>query len=371
MTPRHRAVHLLLACGLLAFASLLPAADETPLAHHSLRDARIEGRGWTDTKSSFDRLPGKAEGTVRDPVWNLSRDSAGMAARFVTDAKRIDVRWTLKKERLALPHMAATGVSGIDLYVRASDRHPGRWRWLATARPTKFPTNEWTLVKEMTGEPREYLLYLPLYNGVEQVDLGVPEGASFNTGPPRSAGVRPVVVYGTSIVQGGCATRPGMAYPAIAGRALDWPMINLGFSGNGRSEPEMARLLAELDPAVYVLDGLPNLRPAQVAERVGPFIRTLREAHPTTPIVLVENVVYQNADFIASRRESYQGKNAELRKIYGRLIAAGDENLYYIRAEELLGDDGEGTVDGTHPTDLGFVRMSEAIVRVLRPLLDR
>ncbi len=366
MKPRHHAVHLLLAFGLLACVALLHAADETPLAHHSLRDTRIECRGWTDTKSPFDRLPGKAEGVVRDPVWNLSRDSAGMAAHFVTDARRIDVRWTLKKERLALPHMAATGVSGIDLYVR----HQGRWRWLATARPTQFPTNEWTLVKEMTGEPCEYLLYLPLYNGVEEVDLGVPEGASFKPGPPRSADARPVVVYGTSIVQGGCATRPGMAYPAIVGRTLDSPVINLGFSGNGRSELEMARLLVELDLAVYVLDSLPNLRPPQVAERVGPFIGTLRDAHPTTPIVLVENVVYQNADFIQSRRESYRGKNAELRKIYGRLIAAGDENLYYIRAEELLGDDGEGTVDDIHPTDLGFVRMSEAIVRVVRPLLS-
>ena len=355
------------ACLLLATITLLSAADNPPLTYHSLRATRVEGQGWTDTQSPFDRLPAKAEGIVRDPVWNLSRDSAGIAARFVTNAQQIDVRWTLKKERLALPHMAATGVSGIDLYVR----HRSRWRWLATARPTKFPTNEWTFVREMTGEPREYLLYLPLYNGVEQVEVGVSEGATFQQGPPRSPDAKPVVVYGTSIVQGGCATRPGMAYPAIAGRALDWPVINLGFSGNGRSEPEMAELLAELDPAVYVLDGLPNLRPAQVAERVEPFIRTLRKAHPATPMVLVENVVYQNADFIASRRESYQGKNAELRKIYARLISEGDENLYYIRAEELLGDDGEGTVDGTHPTDLGFARMSEALVRVLRPLLGR
>jgi lysophospholipase L1-like esterase len=179
-----------------------------------------------------------------------------------------------------------------------------------------------------------------------------------------------VVVYGTSIVQGGCASRTGMAYPAIVGRKLDWPMINLGFSGNGKTEPEMAALLAELDPAVYVLDSLPNLRPAEVGERVEPFIRVLRKAHPTTPIVLVENVAYTNAEFVESRRRSYTEKNAALRKIYEKLIAEGDRNLHYIPTAELLGDDGEGTVDGTHPTDLGFLRMSEPLVRVLRPLLE-
>jgi lysophospholipase L1-like esterase len=352
---------------LLAHTAAAQDQQRAQLTYRSIREARIEGQAWANTKAPFDRLPAKAEGVVRDPVWNLSRHSAGIVARFVTDAAQIDVRWTLKQERLALPHMAATGVSGIDLYIR--DR--GRWRWLATARPTKFPTNEWSLVKEMTGGRHEYMLYLPLYNGVESVAIGLSEGATFVPGPRRQTGVRPVLVYGTSIVHGGCATRPGMAYPAIVGRKLDWPMINLGFSGNGRSEPEVARLLAELDPAVFVLDGLPNLRPAQVAERVGPFVDTIRKARPATPIVLVENVVYQNAEFIASRRESYQGKNAALRKIYGERIAAGDQNLYYIRAEELLGDDGEGTVDGTHPTDLGFLRMSEAVVRVVQPLLHQ
>jgi len=339
--------------------------DEAPLTYRSIREARIEGKAWTNTQDPFDRLPPQAEAVVRDSVWTLSRHSAGIVARFVTDAPRIDVRWTLKLSRLALPHMAATGVSGLDLYVRDQ----GRWHWLSTARPTEFPTNKWSFVKEMTGGEHEYMLYLPLYNGVESVQVGVTEGASFAPGPRRKAGVRPVLVYGTSIVHGGCATRPGMAYPAIVGRKLDWPMINLGFSGNGRSEPEVAKLFAQLDPAVFVLDSLPNLSPELTAERVGPFVDTLRKARPKTPIVLVENVEYQNGDFIASRRNAYQGKNAALQKIYARRIAAGDNNLYYIKAEELLGDDGEGTVDGTHPTDLGFLRMSEAVVRVVEPLL--
>ena len=175
--------------------------------------------------------------------------------------------------------------------------------------------------------------------------------------------------YGTSIVQGGCASRPGMAYPAILSRRLDRPQINLGFSGNALSEPEVARFLAELDPAAYVLDPLPNMTGKLVAERLEAFIQTLRQSHPKTPIVLVENVQYADGEFVAPRRERYSESNARLREIYQRLTKAGDKRLFCVPTEKLIGDDGDGTVDGTHPTDLGFVRMADAIEPTLRRAL--
>jgi hypothetical protein len=149
----------------------------------------------------------------------------------------------------------------------------------------------------------------------------------------------------------------------------NWPHINLGFSGNGRSELETAALLAELDRATDVLDSLPNLSAKDVAERVDPFIRTLRQAHPRTPIVLVENVMYADSDFVKTRRLRWTESNAVLRGIYEKLRKAGDRNLHYIPATHLLGDDGEGTVDGTHPTDLGFLRMSQVIGKTLESVL--
>ena len=329
-----------------------------------IRQEHVEGQAWRDTKSPFDRMPAKAEKVIRSQVWSLSHHSAGLRVRFSTSAPAIHVRWTVLNERLALPHMPATGVSGLDLYVR----HDGQWRWIANGRPEK-KTNEQALIQNWQGGIREYMLYLPLYNGIESLSLGVPEDYSIQWLEPDPR--KPVLFYGTSILHGGCASRPGMAYPSIIGRRLSYPILNLGFSGNALSEPEIASLLAELDPAVYVYDSLPNLSVAFVKERTEPFLRTLRKAHPKTPIVLVENVLYTNGDVVPDRGSLAREKNEALRVIYEKLTSEGDPNLYYVPATDLLGTDGEGTVDGTHPTDLGFVRMAETIGPVVGRALLR
>jgi hypothetical protein len=151
--------------------------------------------------------------------------------------------------------------------------------------------------------------------GVESVQIGLPLGAFLAKAPPRLALFsKPVCIYGTSITQGGCASRPGMAYTAILDRRLDRPVINLGFSGNGPVELEVGRFLAELDPALCVLDCLPNMEAPQVNERAVPFVKLLRQSRPDTPIVLVENIAYTNAGDVPARRESYTSKNAAPRK---------------------------------------------------------
>lgn len=336
--------------------------SEDGLTWHDVRDWGVEGRGWNQTARYFDRLPSKAEGVVRKAVWDLSRHSAGMAVRFETDAREISVRYTLFSASLAMPHMPATGVSGVDLYAQDSQ---GKWRWLEVTRPAAVK------VKAKLGsgiEPgrRAYMMYLPLYNGVESLEIGLPEKAAFRALAPR---VKPIVFYGTSITHGGCASRPGMAYPAILGRRLDRPTINLGFSGNGRMEAEVGALLAELDPSVYVIDCLPNMAGPAVKERAEPLVRQLRKARPETPIVLVEDRTYTNSSFLPSRREHHAANRAALRAAYDRLVAAGVKGLVYVPGENLLGDDGEACVDGSHPSDLGMFRMADVLEPVLKPLL--
>ncbi len=327
----------------------------------------VEGQGWTDVAAPYDRLPARAEGVVRDPVWSLSRDSAGLAVRFVTDARTISGRWTLTSPGLDMPHMPATGMSGLDLYVRMED---GGWRWAGAGRPSE-QTNEKQLVSGLPEGEREFLLYLPLYNGTQSLEIGLPPGATLSEAPARPEGRdRPIVVWGTSITQGGCASRPGMAYTAILGRWLERPVINLGFSGNGQMEPEMAALLAELDPAAYVLDCLPNCSGGMVAERTEPVVDAFRAAHPDVPIVLVESIEYQQAPVVPGWRDTYNELNQALRAAYDRMLARGVTGLHYVEGKPLLGDDGEATVDGVHPTDLGFLRMAEVLAPVLREAIE-
>ena len=347
-------------------APLTPVRSDVTNHWFDIRQLDVEGRGWNDTKDFYDRLPARAEGLARQPVRDLSRNSAGICVRFVTDATSLHARWALTDPWLYLPNMTAIGKSGLDFYVKMDKG----CRWLAVGQPAA-QTNEVTLVENLIPGKREYLLYLPLYNGTKFVELGLPTNAVIEKAGAWGPGIRkPIVFYGTSILQGLSASRPGMVHSAILGRRFNWPTINLGFSGECKMEPEMADLLAELDPSVYVLDCLPNMVADEIKERVEPCVRKLSAAHPDTPIVLVEDRTLQDSFLIAGRMEYYHLKDrAALKAAYEALKKSGVKNLYYIPGEHLLGDDGEGSVDGSHPTDLGSMRQADIFAKVLGPLL--
>ncbi len=334
------------------------------LVWYDLQLLDVEGRGWTDTNAFYDRLPGKAEAIVRPEVWRLSRQSSGICVRFVTDATTLYAQWTLGLDRLSEWNMTAVAISGLDLYVR----HEGQWRWLAAGKPEK-QANEAVLFNQILSGEREYLLYLPLYNVVSSIKIGLPQGSKLVKAEPYGKDRKPIVFYGTSITQGGCASRPGMVYSAILGRRLNRPVINLGFRANGNMDPELATLMAELDPAMYVLDCLPNMTAPEIAERVEPFVGVLRRAHPETPILLAEDRTYPDGFLYPARRERNEKSRLALRAAFDRLQAAGTAHLHYLPGTGLIGDDGEATVDASHPTDLGFVRQANAFEAVLRPLM--
>ncbi len=329
-------------------------------------DIGLEGQGWAGMKHPYDRLPAEAEGKVPEKVWILSRHSAGLSVAFVTDSPVISVRWSLRLEELAMNHMAATGVSGVDLYAKRGET----WRWVATGRPEKVKGNEKVLVDGAPAGRHEYRLYLPLYNAADSIQIGVRPGSTLvkASAYPREL-AKPMLFWGTSILQGGCASRPGMAYPSIIGRRMHRPVINLGFSGAGRMDPEVTALVAPLDVSIFVIDCLPNMTPDLVKERTEPLVHALRAAHRDTPILLVESTIYEYCWFIAKQAKAIKDKNDALHAAYARLKSAGVKNLHYLRGDGLLGGDGEATVDGGHATDLGFLRMADGIEPVLRKIL--
>lgn len=336
----------------------------------------IEGQGWSGAalQHPYDRLPAPAEQRVRKEVWSLSHDGAGLMIRFRASTDQVVIRYTAGRKQTALPHMPATGVSGVDLYAVNSD---GDYLWCA-GKYTFGDTIQYRFTNLEPNDPqhkkgREYRLYLPLYNSVKWLEIGVPNGVTLTPLPVRPD--KPIVIYGTSIAQGACASRPGMAWTSILGRKLDRPIINLGFSGNGRLEKEVVDFLPEIDAKLYVLDCLPNLiatvgiKPDTIKARIIQSVKTLRQRRPATPILLVEHAGYTEGGINPTRKQLYTEVNELMQQAYTQLLNEGTEQLYLL-SKSAINLDIDAMVDGTHPTDLGMQQYADAYERMIRPILN-
>ncbi len=358
----------------LFFAVMLFARGEDAMVEPTTSDGinwynaehwPVENKAWVDTDRYFARLPSRMNGVATDSVWGLSQDSTGEVVRFRTNGTSILVKYKLYSGGLAMPHMPATGMSGLDLYTPAPD---GQWKWAGCTMPTSQEATV-TLVSGLDGSMREYQLYLPLYNGIDHLEIGVPEDAEFHAVLPRTD--KPILYYGTSIAQGGCTSRPGNTFTAMLSRRLDIPVLNLGFSGSARMEPELAQLFAELDPILYVFDASPNMSAELIDERAEHFVRIIREKHPDTPILLVEGRFCGNAWLLPKVYEENCKNHEALRRVYDKFIADGDKNIFYLSADNLIGEaiDQDSTMDSSHLNDLGMFRMTDSLEKVIRPIL--
>ncbi len=341
-------------------------APAPELDWHDAKKLTIEGLGFTDLKSPYDRLPLRAEGSVRKAVWDLSRDSSGVLVRFTTSSQELRARWTLTNKNLAGNNITAVASSGLDLYAK---NETGRWQWLSIGRPTKFPENSEVLIKGLPAGSREYMLYLPIRNGVTSLEIGVVKGSTISKGTPRATGLKPLVFYGTSITHGISASRSGMTHVAMLGRMFNREVINLGFSGNGKMEADVTKFVAELDPAVFILDCLPNMTAADIEKDAEHCVKMLRAARPKTPILLVEDRNYSDNFLNPSHRERNETNHKAMQTVFAKLQRDKVENLHYLKADNLLGQDGEGTIDGSHPTDLGFERQAREFQKALSSIL--
>ena len=350
---------------ILIFCAAVSAQEKILLTWYNATALGVGGKGWTDTKTPFDRLPSRAERQVPEAVWQRSLNSAGLRITFATDSTMIVIRWKLRHPSISSPYLSSMSIAGLDLYVREGEK----WQWAATKPPKVFPETTETFLRDLSPTLREYLLYLPSYNGIEKLEIGVVEGSTFGKAADKKS-EKPIVFYGTSIVQGSASSRPGMTYVAQLGRRLDRPFINLGFSGSCHMEPALADLLAELDPSAYVIDCLPNMTPKEIAERTIPLVKRIRQSRPETPIVLVENVPYSQGLWNPAVQKSLKLKNKLLSDAYEKLKTEGVPNLYYVNGEHLLTGDGNSTVDGIHPTDLGFTQMTDALEPILRRIFS-
>lgn len=351
---------------LALFAGSVTGQEKIEVTWYDATVLGIDGRGFVDTKTPYDRLPSKAEKKVPEGVWKRSMNSAGMSVTFATDAPMIVVKWRLRNPSIYSPYLSSMSVAGLDLYVRDK----GKWMWAATKTPQKFPDSTQTFLRGLSRELREYRLYLPSYNGVEKVEIGVPKDSKFGKALDTDIS-KPIVFYGSSIVQGSASSRPGMTYVAQLGRRLKMPVVNLGFSGLCHMEPALADLLSEIDASVFVIDCLPNMKPDEIRDRTRPLVKTIRNSRPTTPIVIVENPMYSQALWNPAVKRGVNTKNKLLAAEFAKLKKEGIKYLYYVEGENLYGPEGNSTVDGIHPTDLGFTIFADALEPVLRDILSK
>lgn len=327
----------------------------------------LYGKVSEQTNTRYERLPSALHGVIRDPVWYLGTNSAGLFIRFRSNSTSVWARWESTYNN-TMNHMTDTGTKGLDLYALVD----GKWTHVCSAQP-QGKQSERRIIGNMDPIEREYMLYLSLYDGVSALEIGVDKGATLDQpavdSPKRE---KPVVMYGTSILQGGCANRPGMAHTNILSRRLDREVINLGFSGNALLDMEISELMASVeDPGAFVLDYAPNAYAHLIDEKGEAFFRILRDAHPDVPVIFIEDVIFPHTVFDNAIREEVNKKNRAQKRLFEKLVAAGEKHIYYIGAEGMIGEDGEATVDGIHFTDLGAMRYVEHVLPTIRKSLKK
>lgn len=329
----------------------------------------IQNQAFTnETGKTYQRLPDRAEKMVRKPVWGLSQNSAGLAIHFYSNAEKIEVRYGVTGGH-SMFHMPATGKSGVDLY--AVD-HDGKWR-IATDR-FNFADTVTYVYNDLTPNSFhkhgfEYRLFLPLYNSVKWMEIGVPDSAEFRFIPALKE--KPIVVYGTSIAQGGCASRPGMGWTNILSRRLDYPVVNLAFSGNGPLEKELVDLIDEVDASLYIFDCLPNmgnLTSEEVFNRTVYGVKKLREKHDA-PILIVDHIGYRNDQINKSTKAAVERMNTASRQAFDSLVQSGVKNIYHLHRDS-INFPYDGCVDNVHPNDFGMQVYADAYEKIIRKILN-
>ncbi len=321
--------------------------DKEDVKFYNVDEAPFKLYGIFREGDRYKRLPDEVAKTVNETVYYFHDATAGGRVRFVTDSSYVAIYTNLDKCTKG-PHFAITGSCGFDLYVDNN--------FIRAIVPPFDVTNNYERVVELgTNESREITINFPLYTAVKDLYIGVQEGAIIKEPSPYK-NIAPVVYYGSSITQGGCASRPGMSYEAIISRRFNCDHINLGFSGSAFAEDEIANYIKDLDMSLFVYDYDYNALSVEHLQNTHErMFKIIRNANPTLPIVMMSRPKFTLTDVEKERL-------AIIETTYKKALSDGDENVYFISGPELVAEcKDEGTVDGAHPTDYGFACMAKGL----------
>lgn len=343
----------------------------------------IRGLTYPSCSKSFYRVPETLFPMMTGALAHLCKYTAGGRVRFRTNSPYVIVKVCLMEE-FSVCHMPITGVSGVDIFIGSGKE----CKYLQTIIPPSHLSTEYDGICFLPNKDNEMLditVNLPLYNGVNNLHIGLKDGYTVEAPNPYAI-ERPVVYYGSSITQGGCASRPGNSYNSIVSRWLDCDHINLGFSGNGKGETFIAEYIASLDMSAFVMDYDQNAPNADYLRATHePFFKVIRAKQPNLPVIFMSmpyDSLYSSSFFDqrisgdsfvrVKARDVCAERRAIVKQTYDNAMRAGDQRVWFIGGEILFGakDQDACTVDGLHPNDLGFMRMAETLYPVLRTALQ-
>ena len=309
----------------------------------------------------FRRLPDDVAANTNDGVHKLATHTSGGRVRFITDSPYVAIRVKIN-DTYGSVKMPPAAVTGFDMYSRQN----GEEKYVKTFLPPVGQVSGYESVIDQRFEGEQLLtINFPLYNEVHELYIGLAEGSSLKAAPDYAIS-KPFVYYGSSVTQGGCASRPGTCYQGVICRHFDADYINLGFSGSARGEAAIRDYVASLDMSVFIMDYDHNSPTYDTLVATHePFYRAVREKHPDVPIILTTKPNSYLIPEVVRRKEFIEAS-------YKRFRAEGDENVYFISGPDLMKLAGEeGTVDNIHPTDLGFFSMAQGFIGIMEQFIDK
>ena len=317
-----------------------------------------------DRSNYYHRLPDVIKSNVRAAVWNLSHNAAGQSLKFHTNSTKIVIKYVVV-EGHSMNHMPATGKSGLDLY--ATDLN-GRIKWCGAKR-SFGDTIVYNYSPIAKNKGFEYELDLPPYNTVKSLQIGVDEKASFKFSNPTDE--LPIIVYGTSITQGACASRPGMIWTSIVRRELKIPLVNLGFSGNGLLEKGILDVIKTTPAKLIILDCLPNMvryKKSKITALTVNAVQDIRKSQANVPIILADHLGYPHSEMMINEANKAEISNEANLAAYKKLLEMGYSNLHHLTYDDIAMPN-DGTVEGVHPSDYGMRAYSDAYIKMIREVL--
>lgn len=334
-------------------------------------DLKVFGLNWFEQDKRYVRFPKETDNMIKELAEGLyylvEQPSGGMIA-FYSNTSTLKVKVKLG-HTFNMAHMAFTGQGGCDLYLGTSLNDLTFFR---TSSYNIFNKEyEFTYFDGFEKKDRLFLINLPLYAGLETIEIGVNKDATIKN-PGNLFNKGRIVCYGTSITQGGCASRPGISYTNALSRRLGYEVLNYGFSGNGRGQIEVAKILASIkNVSLFILDYEANATLPMLKDTLNNFINTIRNNYPLTPIVVMSKIRMSIETHLSSSKEM-QLKSLKYQKSVVKERSKSDNNIYFLDGHKLFGKyTTEATVDGCHPTDLGFMLITDYLEKYLKGILSK